>query len=74
MGQLTLQFSTWCLCQEQLPDVNPIWHRVSAYGHTMCPNVRTGLQQTLISPQVAQRKDSQVPPAKDYLILTYQTF
>ena len=27
-GQLTLQLSTWCLCQEQLLDVNSIWHKV----------------------------------------------
>ena len=32
------------LCQEQLPDVNPTWHKRSDCGHTLCPNFRSCLQ------------------------------
>ena len=36
------------LCQEQLPDVNPIWHRVLTVVTPLCPKFRSGIQETLI--------------------------
>ena len=35
------------LCQEQLPDMNPIWHRVQLWSHFVF-QLTSGLQQTLM--------------------------
>ena len=61
------------LCQEQLPDANPIWHRVQPMSHHVSQH-RNMSSANINLPEVAQRKDSQVLPVKSYLILAYQTF
>ena len=54
------------LCQEQLPDMNLIWHRVLT---VVTPCVSTSDQAIRVNLKFTQRKNSQVPPAKSYLIL-----
>ena len=60
------------LCQEQLPDMNPIWHRVLTVVTYLATQLQIRFSANRIPPQVAQRKVSQVPQARKYLILTYQ--
>ena len=61
------------LCQKQLPDVNPIWHRVLTVV-TPCVPTQLWPSANFNLLQVIQAKASQVPLAKSYLILTYQIF
>ena len=62
------------LCQEQLPDVNPICHRVLTAVTHLATQLQIRFSANQIPPQVAQRNVSQVPQARKYLILIYQVF
>ena len=61
------------LCQEQLPDMNPIWHRVLTMI-TPCVPTQLWPSANLNMPQVAQRKASQVPPMKTLCFWIIQYF